>query len=217
MSTPYNPPENTKSYIVYQDMHLLLAEKPSGLLSVPGRGPEKADCFISRVQAEVSDALIVHRLDMETSGLMVLARGPENHKALSVQFQDRLVKKTYTARVAGVPIDREGRVDLPLVKDWPNRPLQKVDHINGKPSVTHWRLLETEGNVSCLELTPETGRSHQLRVHLNAIGHPILGDQLYGTAQSKAGADRLQLHACTLEITHPATGEALRRHSPASF
>ncbi len=214
---PYNPPENTGSYIAYKDRHLVFANKPSGLLSVPGRGREKADCLISRIQAEVNDALIVHRLDMETSGLMVLARGSENHKALSAQFQDRLVKKTYVARVAGLPAQQQGRIDLPIIKDWPNRPLQKVDHAEGKPSVTHWHLLAVEGATARLELSPETGRSHQLRVHLNAIGHPILGDQLYGTLQSKAGAGRLQLHACALGVIHPVSGERVVLHSDAPF
>ena len=195
----------------------MFVEKPSGLLSVPGRGAQKADCLLSRVQAEVCDALIVHRLDMETSGLMVLARGAETHRALSIQFQDRRVQKAYIARVAGVPAKHKGSIDLPLIKDWPNRPLQKVDAVHGKPSVTHWRILELEQDSARLELVPETGRSHQLRVHLNAIGHPILGDQLYGTEPSKAGADRLQLHASLLGITHPVTGKHVIQNSSAPF
>jgi len=192
-------------------------EKPSGLLSVPGRGPEKADCLVSRVQADYPDALIVHRLDMETSGLIVLARNQNMHRALSKCFEARQIDKTYIARVAGALGPQTGQVDLPLMKDWPNRPLQKVDMEAGKPSLTQWNIRAYEGGVSRVELTPLTGRTHQLRVHMNAIGHPILGDLLYGTPQSRAGATRLQLHASELKFTHPVSGKALLLQSPAPF
>ena len=217
MTSPYCPPPLSHPDIAYHDEHLLIVGKPSGLLSVPGRGPEKTDCLVSRLQARFPGALIVHRLDMETSGLMVLALTADIHRALSRQFENRVVEKRYIARVAGVPDLTEGRIDLPLMKDWPNRPLQKVDKDAGKPSVTEWRLLAREEGAARLELTPLTGRTHQLRVHLNAIGHPLLGDLLYGTPKSRAGAPRLQLHASTLGFAHPVTGEALLLHSRTPF
>lgn len=215
--SPYLPPVKTAPSIIYEDGALLVVEKPSGLLSVPGRGPEKADCLVSRLHESFPDALIVHRLDMETSGLMVLARDRQMHRALSKLFEDRKVEKTYIARVVGVLAETEGQIDFPLMKDWPNRPLQKIDSENGKPSLTHWKRLEVEAGTSRVELTPHTGRTHQLRVHMNAIGHPILGDLLYGTAQSQAGADRLQLHASCLGFIHPETGKALVLQSCAPF
>lgn len=221
MSTPYDPPPDRGLSILYQDESLLFVEKPSGLLSVPGRGVEKSDCLITRVQARFGDALIVHRLDMETSGLMVLARGKTVHRSLSVQFERREVEKSYMACVAGMPDQEEGVIDLPIMKDWPNRPLQKVDLDAGKPSVTQWRLVEpitaAFGVAARLSLTPLTGRTHQLRVHLNAIGHPILGDTLYGTPQSQAGAPRLNLHATELALAHPVNGQKMILQSAAPF
>lgn len=195
----------------------MVVDKPSGLLSVPGRGPEKADCLISRAQDKFPSALIVHRLDMETSGLMVLALNSDVHRALSAQFEAREVDKTYTALVAGEMAEMEGRIDMALMKDWPNRPLQKVDQTVGKPSVTNWRCLTRGDGISRLALTPLTGRTHQLRVHLTAIGHPILGDLLYGTRESRAGAPRLQLHASALGFVHPITGEMIQVQSDAPF
>lgn len=215
--TPYIPPPRKPITPHFADDHLIVVEKPSGLLSVPGRGPEKQDCLASRANDAFPGALIVHRLDMETSGLMVLALREDSHRALSKQFEKRQVQKTYIARVAGQMSAKTGEIDLPLMKDWPKRPLQKVDAENGKPSLTHWRCLELEQHASRLQLTPLTGRTHQLRVHLNAIGHPILGDLLYGTAQSRAGADRLQLHASTLSFDHPETGEHLSFSSIPQF
>lgn len=215
--TPYIPPPSKPFTPHFADDHLIVVEKPSGLLSVPGRGPEKQDCLVSRANNAFPGALIVHRLDMETSGLMVLALREDSHRALSKQFEKRQVQKTYIARVAGQMSAKTGEIDLPLMKDWPNRPLQKVDAENGKPSQTHWRCLELEQHASRLQLTPLTGRTHQLRVHLNAIGHPILGDLLYGTAHSRAGADRLQLHASTLSFDHPETGEHLSFSSIPQF
>jgi len=217
MTSPYCPPPFSQPDLAYHDEYLLVVVKPSGLLSVPGRGPEKADCLVSRLQMAVPGALIVHRLDMETSGLMVLALTVDIHRALSKQFENRAVEKCYIARVDGVPDRAEGRIDLPLIKDWPNRPLQKVDKDAGKPSVTDWRLLAREAHAARLELTPLTGRTHQLRVHLNAMGHPILGDLLYGTPKSRARASRLQLHASTLGFAHPVTGAPLLLQSPAPF
>ena len=215
--SPYLPPENTPLRFVHIDDDILVVEKPSGLLSVPGRGPEKADCLTSRVQASYPEALSVHRLDMETSGLIVLARNQDMHRALSRSFEARQIEKTYIARIVGRLAPETGQVDLPLMKDWPNRPLQKVDMREGKPSLTHWKTLEHTDSTTRVALTPHTGRTHQLRVHMNAIGHPILGDLLYGTRQSRACAPRLQLHASRLSFTHPVSGAPLVLQSPAPF
>ena len=217
MSQAYCPPPHTVPNIIYSDAALLIVEKSSGLLSVPGRGPQKADCLLSRTCEIFADARIVHRLDMETSGLMVMARTREAHRALSIQFEKRKVRKEYIARVTGHPGARTGEIDLPLINDWPNRPLQKVDHAQGKPALTRWEILAQEQEASRLLLKPVTGRSHQLRVHLNAIGHPILGDTLYGTVMSKAGAARLQLHASLLGVQHPSSGEAMQFESASPF
>lgn len=217
MFSPYNPPPHTALSVAFADEALAIVNKPSGLLTVPGRGPEKADCLLERARMQFPSALIVHRLDMETSGLVILALNPDSHRALSRLFEQRAVDKQYTARVAGRTEQASGEIDLPIMKDWPNRPLQKVDIAAGKPSLTHWRVLEQETMVTRLELTPMTGRTHQLRVHLNAIGHPILGDSLYGTPVSRAGARRLQLHASRLSFNHPLSGERLVLHAPTPF
>lgn len=205
----------------YADDTLLVLDKPSGLLAVPGRGADKQDCLSARVQAHFPDALIVHRLDMATSGLMVMARGPAVQRALSMAFAARAVEKRYIAVVAGrmqPPAEAWGVIDLPILVDWPNRPLRIVDHQAGKPSVTRWRVLENDGTFSTrVELHPVTGRSHQLRVHLHALGHPILGDALYAPADVQALSARLLLHAKSLRFAHPATGEALMFESAAPF
>lgn len=205
----------------YADDTLLVLDKPSGLLAVPGRGADKQDCLSARVQAHFPDALIVHRLDMATSGLMVMARGPAVQRALSMAFAARAVEKRYIAVVAGrmqPPAEAWGVIDLPILVDWPNRPLRIVDHQAGKPSVTRWRVLENDGTFSTrVELHPVTGRSHQLRVHLHALGHPILGDALYAPADIQALSARLLLHAKSLRFAHPATGEALVFESAAPF
>ncbi len=217
MMSPYAPPPAGFLDIVFRDESLLVVNKPSGLLSVPGRGPEKADCLISRVQSDDPLARIVHRLDMETSGLLILALSDEMQRTLSMMFERRAVNKTYVALVAGAPAQDEGLVDLPLAKDWPNRPLQKVDLDAGKPSQTRWRVMRRAKGHALLELEPVTGRTHQLRVHMEAIGHPILGDTLYGDAVSRAGAERLALHACRLRFDHPVTGAVLDLRSTADF
>mgnify|MGYP000085472709 CR=1 FL=1 len=206
---PYNPPTNPYLDVVFSDAHLLVLDKPSGLLTVPGRDPAHQDSLASRAQAEYPDALIVHRLDMDTSGLVVMARGKEIHRALSKLFQDRKVEKSYLARVWGEPVGEEGEVDLPLICDWPNRPKQKVCFESGKPSRTHWKMLDSDGVTSLLELIPVTGRSHQLRVHMQALGHPILGDPFYAHAEALAAAPRLLLHAQALEFEHPVTGRSM--------
>ena len=213
--------------LLHADGALLVLSKPAGLLSVPGRGPENADCLSTRVQARYADALIVHRLDMGTSGLMVMARGAAAQSALSRAFARREVSKRYQAVVAGRPdptqADAEGWSDihLPLIVDWPNRPKSKVCFETGKPSHTRWRALEALhiGALAAtrLELEPVTGRSHQLRLHLQAIGHAILGDELYADEAALDAAPRLLLHACAIELPHPVTGERLRFESPAPF
>lgn len=205
----YNPPMTPYLSIVYQDDDLLIVNKPSGLLTVPGKDPKHADCLIARVNRVFPTAKIVHRLDMATSGIICLAMHKEAHRNLSIQFQDRKTAKRYIARVFGKLEQQTGSVDLPLICDWPNRPKQMVDHDNGKPSLTHFKVLEYEQNATRVELTPITGRSHQLRVHMLSLGHPILGDKLYAHPEAFAMAPRLQLHAEMLTLAHPASGETL--------
>jgi len=188
--------------LIYRDDHLLVANKPAGLLAVPGRGEEKQDCLSARLQKEFPDALVVHRLDMATSGLMMFARGADMQRLLSLMFQEREVEKRYVAVVAGKLALETGEVNLPIAADWPNRPLRVIDAELGKPSLTRYRLLGVDAGNTRVELEPVTGRTHQLRVHMKAIGHPILGDALYGDA---ASAPRLMLHATTLKLLHPAT------------
>lgn len=205
--------------LVYVDEHLLVLDKPAGLLAVPGRGEDKQDCLSARAQALWPDARVVHRLDMATSGLFLMARGLHMQRALSRAFAEREVDKRYEAVVDGLlgPAGTEGVIDLPLAADWPNRPMQKVDREHGRPSTTRWQVLASEGGTSRLALEPLTGRTHQLRVHLLAIGHPILGDALYAPPEVRARAPRLLLHACALRLAHPASGEALAFASPAPF
>ncbi|WP_321490440.1 pseudouridine synthase [uncultured Hyphomonas sp.] len=214
--TPYTPPKNPIRY-VHVDDQLIVIDKPSGLLSVPGRGPEKADCAVSRVAAEYPGALTVHRLDMSTSGLLILARSKEMQAALSGLFERGEIEKTYIADVWGVPDPAAGEIDLPLITDWPNRPRQKVDHETGKPSRTLYETVETGAHCSRVRLTPLTGRSHQLRVHLAEIGHPILGDELYAHEAARAAAPRLHLNASAIAFNHPGTGDHLSLSLPAPF
>ncbi len=205
--TSYNPPPDDGLDVIYQDADLLIVNKPAGLLSVPGKGVDKQDCLISRVQKHFADALIVHRLDMSTSGLILLARGAESHRKLSILFQERRVSKRYVAIVDGRIEPESGMIDLPLITDWPNRPLQKVDYDIGKPSQTHYRLTDYDAatDSSRIDITPITGRSHQLRVHTMSIGHPILGDELYASDNAFHKAERLLLHAAQLSFIHPGT------------
>ncbi|MEW6120473.1 MAG: RluA family pseudouridine synthase [Pseudomonadota bacterium] len=207
---------------LYIDGALLVVDKPAGLLSVPGRGPDKADCVAARLRAQYPDAQIVHRLDMDTSGLMLMARGPVAQRALSHAFAARAVKKRYVAWVAGrlaSPEPEWGTIELPLICDWPNRPRQKVDVEQGKPSVTRWRVLgyDAAWDATRVELEPVTGRSHQLRVHLRELGHPILGDPLYAPDAIRMQAPRLLLHAASLDVPHPITGAACAFESPPPF
>ncbi len=200
--------------VVHLDAACVVVDKPSGLLSVPGRGPDKQDCLARRVQAIWPEAQVVHRLDMGTSGLWLMARGPDMQRAFSRAFEQHTVDKRYVAVVAGrmaPPQTADGwdEIDLPLAADWPRRPLQKVDATQGRPSLTRWRVLEAGDDRTRLELAPVTGRTHQLRVHLQAIGHPILGDALYAPPDVQAMAPRLLLHACALRLAHPACEEVL--------
>lgn len=208
------------SWIVHVDQGLLVVNKPAGLLSVPGRGSDKQDCAWSRVQADWPDALVVHRLDMATSGLLLFARGAVLQRALSQAFADRQVHKRYVAVVRGHPDSSEGEIDLPLVADWPNRPRQQVDRVRGKPSLTRWRVLASDPDgCTRVSFEPVTGRSHQLRVHAAAMGWPIEGDPLYGPAEptEPGGPARLLLHASELALSHPLTGQPVHWHSPPPF
>lgn len=205
--------------LVHVDDHCIVALKPSGLLAVPGRGALMQDCLAARVRAEFADALVVHRLDMSTSGLMLFARGAAMQRALSLAFAARAVHKRYVAVVAGRVEPAQGSIELPLIADWPNRPKQKVDPAAGKPSLTRWQVLahDAASNTTRLELEPVTGRAHQLRVHLLAIGHPILGDALYAPQWVLAQADRLLLHASALRFRHPFSGAPVALESAPLF
>lgn len=211
----------TSLAVIHEDADLLVLDKPAGLLCVPGRGEGKQDCLSARAQARWPDALVVHRLDMATSGLVLMARSPAMQRALGDAFARRCVHKRYDAIVDGLmPVsDAWSLIDAPLMADWPNRPLQKVDALNGKPSKTRWRVVRLlhDRDASHLLLEPLTGRSHQLRVHLQSIGHPILGDPLYGGEEVQRRADRLLLHASELEFAHPADGRLLRFESAPPF
>jgi tRNA pseudouridine32 synthase/23S rRNA pseudouridine746 synthase len=206
---------------IHADEALLVLDKPAGMLSVPGRVPARQDCAAHRAQARWADALVVHRLDMATSGLLLMARGAAMQRLLGRAFETRAVRKTYVAVVSGHLADEAGTIDAPLKPDWPQRPRQMVC-ASGKPSLTHWRVLERGHDAqgrpwSRLQLQPITGRSHQLRVHLLHIGHPILGDTLYADAETAARSARLLLHATTLALTHPLHGQPCSWHSPPPF
>jgi tRNA pseudouridine32 synthase/23S rRNA pseudouridine746 synthase len=205
--------------LVHHDDTLIVVDKPAGLLTVPGRGADKQDCVLTRVQQRFGDARVVHRLDMATSGLLLLARGIGAQRTLGNAFACREVIKHYTAVVSGLVSADSGEIGLPLAPDWPNRPRQQVDRQCGKPSLTHYRTLGRDPLLarSRLELIPQTGRTHQLRVHLMAIGHPIVGDALYAGADAAAEAPRLMLHACRLEFDHPGTGQRVNFERPAPF
>ncbi len=208
--------------LLYADAALLVLDKPPGLLSVPGRGADKQDCLSARVQRLYPDALVVHRLDMATSGLMLLARGAVAQRTLSAAFAARSISKRYVAVVDGhLSADAEdwAFIDLPIQVDWPRRPLRVVDPVRGKPSVTRWRVLSHDPARAStrLELEPLTGRSHQLRVHLQGIGHPILGDTLYGCDRTQALSERLLLHASAIELEHPISRQIMRFDSPPGF
>lgn len=204
--------------LLHVDAALIVADKPAGLLAVPGRGPDKQDCLSARVQQCYPDALIVHRLDMDTSGLICFARTAEAQRRLNRSFEERRVGKRYCARVIG-RLEGEGEIDLPLCVDWENRPKSKVDPVHGKPSRTRWRGAgyDAISHTTRVELAPVTGRSHQLRVHMAALGHPIVGDPLYAPPASPALTLRMCLHATALALFHPADGRPVEFFSPPPF
>lgn len=244
----YRPPMEPYLTVLYEDGDILALAKPSGLLSVPGKNEIHADCLERRAQEQFPGATIVHRLDHATSGVMVMARCKAAHRHLSLQFERRHLKKVYIARVWGNVEKMNGRIDLPLICDWPNRPLQHVDYERGKPAQTDWEVIAREGQdgngadaagaagtedgtedgdgaycgsnrqpVTRLKLMPLTGRSHQLRVHMRELGHPILGDRFYASGPALAAADRLQLHAFSLTLYHPADGRVITFTDPCPF
>lgn len=204
----YRPPMEPYLSVVHCDEHLLVLHKPSGLLSVPGKASDLADCLEARAKAQHPEALLVHRLDMDTSGVFVMAMNKGAQRNLGLQFERRKTSKHYIARVWGLMDRDEGVIDEPLICDWPRRPKQKICHEHGKPSQTHFEVLEreVENNVTRVKLTPVTGRSHQLRVHMLYLGHPILGDDLYAHQAAYDAADRLMLHAEMLGLHHPDGG-----------
>ncbi len=205
--------------IVYQDEDLLVADKPAGLLTVPGRGIDKQDCLINRLLVKFPNARIVHRLDQATSGLVIIPLSYESQRHIAKQFEQRSTDKEYIAVVDGLVEDDEGEITLPLICDWPNRPKQMVDHENGKQAHTCYRVLARDPDKQCsrLLLKPITGRSHQLRVHTLALGHPILGDSLYAHPRALASSPRLLLHAQSIGFDHPRSNERLQLQLPANF
>ncbi|WP_317055956.1 RluA family pseudouridine synthase [Roseovarius rhodophyticola] len=213
--TDYSPPD-TPLDVLHEDHEILVVNKPHGLLSVPGKGAHLADCLLSRIQEAFPTALLVHRLDRDTSGVMVFAQTPHAQRHLGLQFEKRQVKKTYVARIWGRLEPKTGTVDLPLIVDWPNRPKQMVCHETGKPAITDWRVQRYGPDDTRVRLMPKTGRSHQLRVHMLALGHPILGDPLY--AEGRAAAfERMMLHSEELRLRHPDGGLGMRFRAPAPF
>ncbi len=209
----YAPPQGLAAPI-HADDDLLAFDKPEGLLTVPGRDPERADSLESRVKAAWPGALLVHRLDMATSGVIVFARNRRAQRHLGLQFERRIARKTYLARVDGAPDRDAGVVDLPIASDWDRRPLQKICRETGRPSRTRWRVLLRDDGASLLALRPYTGRSHQLRLHLAEIGLPILGDPFYAPERAQAAAPRLMLHAARLSLRHPAGGGWIALNAP---
>lgn len=210
----YAPPKAPLSYI-FTDDDLIIVEKPSGLLSVPGK--TEPDCLEARIRADFPEALTIHRLDMATSGVMVFARNANAQRHIGLQFEKRMTEKTYLARVWGQLAKDEGQIDLPLITDWPNRPRQMICHERGKTSLTEWKVIGREDAVTRVELYPKTGRSHQLRVHMLTIGHPILGDRLYAPENAYEAAPRLQLHAHKLKLRKPTGGDWIEFVSPCNF
>ena len=211
----YNPPDVPLD-ILHHDSALLIVNKPAGLLSVPGKDPGKEDCLIDRLRRVFPEVLLVHRLDCDTSGVMVFALNKAAQGNLGQQFEKRQTKKVYLARLWGLLEPKEGTVDLPLCVDWPNRPRQHVNHEQGKPAVTDWRVQRHDGKTTRVRLMPLTGRSHQLRVHMLSLGHPILGDPIYATGEALE-YPRMMLHAESLRLRHPETGKSLTYSAPAPF
>jgi len=211
----YAPPTDPLD-VLHDDHEILVVNKPAGLLSVPGKGAHLADCLLARVQDAYPQALLVHRLDRDTSGVMIFALTPHAQRHLGLQFEKRQTKKTYVARIWGKLEQKTGKVDLPLIVDWPNRPLQKVCHETGRAAFTEWRVMRHGTDETRVRLTPRTGRSHQLRVHMLALGHPILGDPLYATGAAR-DFSRLMLHSEELRIRHPDGGAGVKFRAKVPF
>ncbi|MBT4471328.1 RluA family pseudouridine synthase [Amylibacter sp.] len=212
----YEPPK-TPLDILYIDEDVLVVNKPSGLLTVPGKELKHHDSLELRVKIEYPNSFLVHRLDMDTSGVIIFALSKSTQRSLNLQFEKRIVKKLYEARVFGNIKEDNGFIDLPLIVDWPNRPLQKIDAKEGKSALTHWQVLDREGDVTRVALMPETGRTHQLRVHMMSLGHTILGDRFYGNVAEINLANELQLHAKDLIIIHPKNGKKITFKAPLPF
>ena len=213
----YKPP-NEPLNAIYKDSSIIVINKPSGLLTVPGKGPKLRDSLLSRVKSAFFGSLLVHRLDMDTSGVIVFARTRSAQINLSKQFEKRLVKKTYIARVYGNPKEARGTVNSPIIVDWPNRPCQKICHETGREAITTWKVIDNSGkNDALIILKPITGRSHQLRLHMKSIGHPILGDSLYAHSSALKASKRLSLHALSILINHPSNGSKIIFKTPCPF
>lgn len=215
MDSVYTPPQDPLE-VLHEDHEIIVVNKPAGLLSVPGKGAHLADCLLRRVQEAFPTALLVHRLDRDTSGVMIFAQTPHAQRHLGLQFEKRQTKKTYVARVWGRLEPKTGTVDLPLIVDWPNRPRQIVCHDTGKQAVTDWRVLRYGDTETRVRLSPKTGRSHQLRVHMLALGHPILGDPFYAEGAA-AAYPRLMLHSEELRLRHPDGGAGQRFRAKVPF
>ncbi|WP_240784037.1 MULTISPECIES: RluA family pseudouridine synthase [Tabrizicola] len=211
----YEPPDVPLT-ILYEDSAILVLDKPAGLLTVPGKLADRQDCLIARLQAARWDALTVHRLDCDTSGVIIFARTKQAQGFLGQEFEQRRARKTYVARLKGRLEPDSGTVDLPIGSDWDYRPRQKIDPHHGRPAITDWQVIGRTDDETRVRLTPHTGRSHQLRVHMLALGHPILGDQIYAP-ETRADHARLMLHAETLALHHPTTGEWVSFTAPVPF
>lgn len=211
----YDPPDTPLRFL-HEDAQILVLDKPAGLLTVPGKLANRQDCLITRLQAARWDALTVHRLDCDTSGVIIFARTKSAQGFLGQEFEQRRAKKSYIARVRGRIAGDNGTIDLPIGSDWDYRPRQKVDHVGGRPALTEWQVIGRGATETRVRLTPHTGRSHQLRVHMLALGHPILGDQIYAR-DTLADHDRLMLHAESLSLHHPASKERVTFTAPVPF
>lgn len=216
-SSDYNPPRAPWLSVIHRDEAILVLDKPSGLLTVPGKLDNLDDCLEKRARGFYRNAMIAHRLDRDTSGVIIMGMTRKAHADISQQFEQRSTRKTYLARVWGIVKEDSGRIDLPLSTDWERRPRQRVNFENGRAAQTDWEVLAREDRTTLMRLTPLTGRSHQLRVHMLELGHPIIGDVFYAFGEALAAADRLQLHACSLGITHPAEGKFITFRSPCPF
>lgn len=213
----YTPPTEPFLNVLHADDHILVLDKPAGLLCVTGKTPDLFDCLEYRAQKHYPEATIVHRLDMSTSGILLMAMNIDAHRNLSRQFEQRKTTKTYIAKIWGKPEAQSGHIDLPLCCDWPNRPRQMVDHERGRASQTDWEVMQYEDKHTRVRLRPITGRSHQLRVHMQSLGHPILGDEFYAHEKAYQASDRLCLHALSLSFHHPEDGRIVTFETPCPF